>query len=118
MLDVVSRGPLGKIRLDLTTRCNLRCVYCAGSQTTYHSEDMPAEIADRAMRAIIELSHEHRPREIYINGHGETTFIDGWVEVCASLLEHGFALVLTTNLAKNYSRRELEVLASVSTIAV
>jgi MoaA/NifB/PqqE/SkfB family radical SAM enzyme len=117
-LQLLSPGPLQKVRLDLTTECNLRCVYCAVSQSTYQGANMPGALVSKATTTIVELSHQHQFDAVYVNGHGETTFMPGWSDVCKTLLERELPLVLTTNLAKAYSREELEVLARMNVIAV
>ena len=113
-IELLAPGPLQQIRLDLTTRCNLRCVYCAVSQITYRGEDMPVELAHRATDHIAQIARNRnqRPHVVDVNGHGETTFMHGWVDVCNSLLDHNLSLSITTNLAKAYSQEELEVLAA------
>jgi MoaA/NifB/PqqE/SkfB family radical SAM enzyme len=118
--ELLVPGPLQQIRLDLTTRCNLRCVYCAVSQITYRCEDMPVELAHRATDHIAQIARNRnlRPHVVDVNGHGETTFMHGWVDVCNSLLDHNLSLSITTNLAKAYSPDELEVLAQMYVINV
>jgi MoaA/NifB/PqqE/SkfB family radical SAM enzyme len=117
-IELLAPGPLQQIRLDLTTRCNLRCVYCAVSQITYRGEDMPMELAHRATDHIAQLGSRNQPYVVDVNGHGETTFMAGWVDVCKSLLGYNLSLSITTNLAKVYSREELEILAQMYVINV
>src|ERR1041385_637264 len=111
-------GPLYEVRLDLTTRCNLRCVYCAVSQSTYRGEDMPMDNARHAVGMVAELARFHKPDAVHVNGHGETTFMSGWIELCNRLLAEDLFLWMTTNLAKRYSQEELDVLSRMSVIMV
>jgi len=115
---LIAPGPISHVRVTLTSRCNLRCVYCAVSQANYREIDMSDEVLSIALESIKGLSHYHRLEPIDMNGHGETTMNPGWIEPCITLLHQGIPIRLTTNLAKNYNRDELEVLASMSEIVV
>ncbi len=116
--ELLRRGPLQQVRLDLTTRCNLRCVYCAVSHSTYKGIDMDSDLARRAVDTILQVDREQRLSAVHINGHGETTFRTDWVDICRPLLDGGLPLVMTTNLAKNYSQDELLALAQMDIIMV
>src|SRR5205823_2860277 len=78
--DLLVSLPAREVRLSLTTRCNLRCVYCAVSQSTYQGSDMTADVAHQATAAILRIALEHKLRAVHVNGHGETTFVPGWVD--------------------------------------
>jgi len=116
--DLLVSLPVQEARLSLTTRCNLRCVYCAVSQSTYRGSDMTAEIAHQATAAFLGIARDHRLRAVHVNGHGETTFVPGWVDVCRPLLDAKLPLMIITNLAKVFSTEELEVLGQMNSIAV
>jgi MoaA/NifB/PqqE/SkfB family radical SAM enzyme len=118
MSKLLSPGPLEKLRLDLTTNCNLRCVYCALSQSTWQGADMPADVSRAAITAVTRMARLHPIDEVHINGHGETTFLEGWEKICQSLLDENLPLLITTNLAKQYSNPEFEVLARMNVIMV
>jgi len=116
--DLLAPGPIREFRLDLTTRCNLRCVYCAVSQPWYAGEDMAADIVQKAVPAIAQIATYNELWCVSVNGHGETTFMEGWTEHVGPLLEAGLPVALTSNLAKDYSDDELRVLGGIHTIAV
>ena len=116
--DLLVSLPVREARLSLTTRCNLRCVYCAVSQSTYKGTDMAADVAQQATAAILSIARDHKLQAVHVNGHGETTFVPGWVEVCRPLLEAKLPLMIITNLAKVFSTEELEVLGRMNSIAV
>ena len=116
--DLLVSLPAREVRLSLTTRCNLRCVYCAVSQSTYQGSDMTADVAHQATAAILRIAREHKLRAVHVNGHGETTFVPGWVNVCKPLLDAKLPLMIITNLAKVLSTEELEALGQMNSIAV
>jgi MoaA/NifB/PqqE/SkfB family radical SAM enzyme len=116
--ELLAAAPLHEVRLALTTRCNLRCVYCAVSQNAYHGEDLPKELARKALQIIPQIVDKERIYAVNVNGHGETTFVPGWTETCTALLDENLPLVLTTNLAKSLSKEEAEVLARMRALNV
>jgi MoaA/NifB/PqqE/SkfB family radical SAM enzyme len=116
--ELLVAAPLHEVRLALTTRCNLRCVYCAVSQNAYHGEDLPESLARKALQIIPQIVDKERIYAVNVNGHGETTFVPGWTETCKALLDENLPLVLTTNLAKSLSKEEAEVLAQMRALNV
>ncbi|KAA0577951.1 radical SAM protein [Azospirillum sp. B21] len=114
-LDLLASGPLRDVRVDLTTRCNLRCVYCAVSQPFYKGEDMEPAILNRL---VTELPGFVGNAVVAVNGHGETTAMAGWVDFCRGLLEAGLKLTIITNLARHYTAEEMETLARFHTVQV
>jgi MoaA/NifB/PqqE/SkfB family radical SAM enzyme len=115
--ELLTRGLIQEARLELTTHCNLRCVYCAVSQSYYRGVDMPADLAQRAIPLIADLASS-KLGAVHVNGHGETTFLSGWTETCQTLLDHALPVAMTSNLAKEYSEKELRVLACMNFINV
>ncbi len=91
--------------VEMTSRCNARCVYCAVSQPTYAGRDL--ELSDDA---LIELFERQHPLEIRLSGNGETTMLPHWSRTVRRLLERGFVLTLNTNLAKHYTDEEIDTL--------
>ena len=107
--------PLGELRVDLTSRCNLRCVYCAVSQPDYRGADMSVD----TFEAIVALAESRGPGfTVWLNGHGETTFHDRWTELAERLLAVGSALHMTTNLARAFDPHELDCLSRFRMIQV
>jgi MoaA/NifB/PqqE/SkfB family radical SAM enzyme len=117
-VDLLGPGPIREFRLDLTTRCNLRCVYCAVSQPWYSGEDMAREVLKKVVPAIAGIAAYNSMTTMSVNGHGETTIVEGWTEVVTPLVDAGLPVAITTNLAKEYSDDELHVLGRMGTIAV
>jgi len=111
-------GPIHQVRLDITSRCNLRCVYCAVSHPDYHGADMDAVTARRAIDLILNLARHNPLDPIDLNGHGETTYREGWTDLCFALVERGLRVRITSNFAKPFNETEFEALASMETIAV
>ena len=111
--DALLRPHLRRVMLELTTRCNLRCTYCAVSHPDYVSRDLAFDAREVA-NSVAWL----RPHEVQISGHGETTIAAGWLDLARDLLELGYPLSITTNLAKRLRDEEVEVLARFASITV
>jgi hypothetical protein len=110
-------GAIERVMLDLTTRCNLRCVYCAVSLPNYRGMDMGPDILDKAISDIAELART-QTFKVCISGHGETTMLPHWVDVCDQLFAFGLELELITNLSKSYSPQEVIALSKIRHLIV
>ena len=108
-------APLGHLRVDLTTRCNLRCVYCAVSQPWYVGEDLPSSSFDEIV-GLVESQKE--PLEIAINGHGETTYHPLWLELASRLIGEKRHISIISNFAKPFSDEEVSCLSHFTWIQV
>lgn len=107
--------PLAELRIDITTRCNLRCVYCAVSQPSYLGMDLQYKNFSK----IIELVKKQPSGiPVWVNGHGETTYHPQWVTLVNELAANSCQLHMTTNLAKQFDQEELDCLSKLATIQV
>lgn len=116
--DLLEPGPIRQVRLDLSSRCNLRCVYCAVSHPDYAGADMSETVASRATDLIGRLATHHPLGPVDLNGHGETTYRKGWTDAAFALIDKGVKVRLTSNFAKAFSDVELEALACMEHIAI
>ena len=116
-IDPLGPGPLREIRLELTTHCNLRCIYCPVSHPGHSSRVMEAATLQSALDAIGAIRPGHSVT-VSINGLGESTGMSGWMDICRSLYRSGIPVALTSNLARAYSDEELEVLSGLTSLAV
>lgn len=95
------------VYLELTSRCNLRCTYCAVSQPTYVGSDLPLARFD----GFLEEMRQRRVQIIVMNGHGESSIVTGWEALSDRLADAGFRLHITTNLAKRLTPAEISALS-------
>ncbi len=110
--DLLSMRPR-RFLLELTSRCNLRCVYCAVSHPDYQGRDLELD-----PMGLIESLERLRPEEVQLSGHGETTILPGWCDLVRRMLERGVPVCLTTNLCKRFNDEEFEVLSRLRRITV
>lgn len=94
--------------LELTTRCNLRCVYCPQSQPFFDGTiDFPK---DRLPSFIQELKASGVPM-VRVSGIGETTVLEDWVAICEQLLQAGIDLEIVSNLSRRLDDEEIRMLS-------
>jgi len=110
--DLLTAGT-SRVLFELTSRCNLKCVYCAVSQPSYHGQDLEVE-----HESIVSQTFALHPTEVQISGHGETTLVRGWQLLAREFLRRGLPLSLTTNLSKKFSAEEINVLCELTRITV
>lgn len=92
--------------IEFTSKCNLRCVYCAINQTGYVFHTFSPDKID----GLIQLLLERRVNIVSVNGHGETTIFPGWHRYCDRLIEAGIPLHIISNFAKAFSEEEIDTL--------
>ncbi|MDO9171990.1 MAG: radical SAM protein [bacterium] len=114
--NLLDSGKLDRVRVDVTQKCNLRCVYCAlsveGAPAGTHME---ASVLERVGRFILE---HPGISDAAINGHGETTHHPHWREFCEGLLDGGAPLSIITNLGRVYDEAEIATLSRFRVIQV
>lgn len=100
--------------LEITSKCNLRCTYCAVSQPDYRGYDLNTGTADQILDGLESLGVE----TVCLNGHGETTFHKDWAVIFKKVLGRFPRTELTTNLAVDYTDEEIDLLAQIDIITV
>lgn len=99
--------------VEVTGRCNIRCVYCAVSQPAYAGGDMPLPILDAVVEKLIQYRYH-----VCLNGHGETTVVPNWESYAKRLLDAGIDVKISSNLARPLRESEIEVFQKMSSITV
>ena len=102
------------VHLELTSKCNLRCVYCAVSQPSYKGEDLDLDISTSISEWIV----RNKVPNVNLNGHGETTILQGWTKIAKPLLSSSARCHLITNASKIFSEEELETLSKMESITI
>ena len=100
--------------LEITSKCNLRCTYCAVSQPDYRGYDLGTGTVDQILDDLELLGVE----TVCLNGHGETTFHKDWAVIFKKVLGRFPRTELTTNLAVDYTDEEIDLLAQIDIITV
>ncbi len=116
--DILAPAPeLAVAHLELTTRCNLRCIYCHRSFSESglsRGEDFPSQLIPGLVEGLRRCGLKH----LRVSGDGETTVHPNWRLTCEQFLSAGFDLEMVSNLAKQFSPDELGTLAKFNRILV
>jgi len=112
--DILEVSEVKIAHIELTSRCNLRCVYCAVSQSDYQGIDANLDELEPLVEELIRLN----VKVVSLNGHGETTILPRWQEVADRLIDSGVWVALTTNLSKKYKRDELKTLSRIPELVI
>ena len=109
-------GRFETVRVDVTQKCNLRCVYCALSapwaKPGQHMSDENLAKVGRFIAASPRLT------DVGVNGHGETTHHPRWRQFCDDLIAKGAPLSVITNLGRKYDDAEIDTLSCFTLIQV
>ena len=107
--------PLRNLRVEVTSKCNLRCVYCAVSHPDYTGVHMPRPFLQSLLTTL-----QKQPRDLFVmlNGHGEMTYHPDWIEFSKAIAQLGFRTSVITNLAKPLEPDEADGLAAFYSIQV
>ncbi len=104
--DLLESHSTEVVHLEITSKCNLRCTFCAVSQPTYRGRHLDGDCLENVITGLI----ERRPGVVTVNGHGETTIFRDWYRQCDRLLDAGIELHIISNFARPLAERELETL--------
>jgi len=99
--------------VEMTSHCNVRCIYCPVSLPGYHGQYLEFDVDE-----LVRVLRRCHPREVQISGHGETAMLDGWAATALRMIDAGLPLALTTNLAKRMSDEEIRALSRMATLRV
>jgi hypothetical protein len=87
-------------QIEITSRCNLRCKYCAHPTMTRVKQDMPRGIFEAALEWAVYFKHQGTQSSLNLAGIGESTmhpeFVD-FVALARERLGETQDLVLATN---------------------
>ncbi len=107
-INLLITNKIDEMLVELTQVCNLRCIYCGVSDP----EDRPIAMNDQVKSRTFDFIHHYTPASITLNGRGETTFMPNWMKEINALFDQTkghYALI--TNLAKNFTDEECDVLS-------
>jgi len=107
-------GLIENVNIALTSRCNLRCVYCP----TGHERTRDADLPQEALALLKQFILEERVAVVGLGHVGETTLFPGWESFCGDILDAGCAMTMLSNFARPFKDSELSVLARFAVLNV
>lgn len=102
------------LMVELTTKCNMRCVYCEVSHPHWKLTDM----SSGCVRKLIDFVKANEVYQVCLHGHGEMTILPDWHIIANEFHSAGAKLTTCTNLTKIFSRSEIRALARFESITV
>jgi MoaA/NifB/PqqE/SkfB family radical SAM enzyme len=105
-------GKSQKIILEITSDCNLKCVYCGTLDPEHRRTTMSFE---KVASLVEEVSARGRPL-IYLTGQGETTIVKGWEVLTQGILDRGGRVSMLSHLSKRFTDDEINVFAQLERI--
>jgi MoaA/NifB/PqqE/SkfB family radical SAM enzyme len=103
--------------IELTSKCNLRCVYC-GKSTSREESRRSFDFPEEKIQPAMQLLQKRGMRLVYMSGIGESTIRKGWDRIFRGTLETKVAHTIITNLARPLSDAEAGVLARFGSVQV
>jgi len=94
--DKVYTGPQD-LYLDITTICNLRCLYCWDHSPFLANEIPPYELSFDAIKSIIDDAKELGVEKVHISGDGEPTLHKDFNGIIDYIYSKRMAMDLTSN---------------------
>lgn len=106
-LDLLAPFPAG-VTVDYSTKCNLRCTYCATGSSTYVETDM----SERVIDDIASFCRQLEVRDVWLSASGETTMTPGWEESLGVFLDDRgfFRPHINSNFARPFTKKDLDAL--------
>ncbi|MFN7932016.1 MAG: radical SAM protein [Bryobacteraceae bacterium] len=98
---------LEKVTLEFTTRCNLKCTYCAVSRPWHEKEDLDLDVFPSLLAEFQSLG----VKKVQISGGGETTIVKNWDDYLFQFIDNGIEVSIITNLAKPLTDRAVRALS-------
>jgi pyruvate-formate lyase-activating enzyme len=98
---------LEKVTLEFTTRCNLKCTYCAVSRPWHEKEDLDLEVFPSLLEEFKALG----VKRVQISGGGETTIVKNWDDYLFQFIDNNIEVSIISNLAKPMTDRAIRALS-------
>jgi MoaA/NifB/PqqE/SkfB family radical SAM enzyme len=107
-------GMRANAMIDVTSFCNLRCVYCYQSKPDYQGEHADDAVIAKLPEELDAIGIEN----VTLAGEGEVTVYKEWPTLAAALGERNIRYALLTNLSYAYSDEQIGHLARASELTV
>jgi radical SAM protein with 4Fe4S-binding SPASM domain len=107
-LTMADLNRYNRINVEITSACNLRCVYCHQSDPQGYPQ---LAMRDEWFDMVVSFCRLHGLGMIDFTGAGEATFAEGWQDKCRRVQSLGIDLHMTTNLAEPLTWEAARVLA-------
>jgi MoaA/NifB/PqqE/SkfB family radical SAM enzyme len=104
----------GHAVVDLTSHCNLRCVYCHLSSPGYEGQHIPDHLVDKLIEELIGAKF----RSVRFGITGEVTVFKGWDQIAKRFVAAGMDYQFLTNLSRKFSTEQIDLLSRASALTI
>ncbi len=106
---------LRQMGVELTTSCNLACVYCHFAPLSRRGKDAEPELVER----LVEFLRDFPVDYVTMSGDAEITMFSGWTDVARRILAMGIDLRTISNFSKGiFSEEEIDVFSQFRQILI
>lgn len=81
-----------RLHLELTTRCNYKCVMCAHKYDGFDGRSISNAVKDVIIKKLIPNA-----TQLELQGTGESLLYDGLYDICEAASKHGCDIIIITN---------------------
>lgn len=119
-MDYAKIDAVRQVGIGITNRCNLRCIYCNQSVLAEVNPYFKLDFPEEEILNTLEMFVERGVTCLETGAFGEATIHPKWGELFWDFHRRHpeVSLALTTNLCREYSQEEIELLAEHSTLRV
>src|SRR5438105_3564899 len=103
-----------QLQMELTTYCNLRCIYCSTISPTHKKLNLDIGNFSKYMDEL----QGRKLKTISLCGAGELTLLTNWMGYCNDIIKRGIDLQVTSNLARELTDDEADTLSKCSYVNV
>ena len=102
------------VALIISTRCNLRCIYCDIHSPYYIEHDMDKDTLESIFLGMKKMQVE----EVHFGVMGEPTVHKDFWEIARKAHKDGYKMSIATNFASIFKKEEIETLLNFHTIEI
>jgi molybdenum cofactor biosynthesis enzyme MoaA len=103
-----------QLQIELTTYCNLHCIYCVTLSPEHKRENLDLSFVEQHIDELL----KRNLKSLAICGYGELTIVKDWQKFCNRIIDSGINLQITSNLAKELTTEEAETMSKCTHINV
>jgi len=119
LVDLLHTSRFATLIVEITSRCNLRCIFCP--KAVKDNEKVPGrdmDMDEATLAATLRFARQARPELASLVGVGETTFREDWRAVCQRFFDLGIPGIINSNFGRLYDEAELDSLLKFFNITI
>lgn len=118
-VDLLQSVRFNTLIVEITSRCNLRCIFCP--KAIKDNESVPGrdmDMDEATLASTLRFARQASPSIASLVGVGETTFREDWKAVCQHFFNLGMACIINSNFGRLYTEADLDALLKFANITI